>query len=343
MKKKSVLLSVKNTEAVDNYMRMIRNKKYDDEQPYSKEVRSMIEEFSNNEWIVYLGTLDNFDTKNDVFNKIYCVQKDGVLDMKIDQINEDISIMIIRNVGSVEQKFEEVQTCLKYLIDKYEGIVINNPKAMLKGMTKHYLTEIELDELEKIGVVTIPTQIFDNSVTINKIYEEYPEHRENYLIKPVTGELSNSLKCLGDIDEEFLRHKENKVGGWVIQPIQKEIWKGEYQLLFLDKKLIYSQEKNYTNVKDEIPDQKKRIISKYEPSEQEVESGTKLVEYFERFYNLSIDICRIDFMKTDDGRMKLLEFEMVNPGFFIGYMKEHDIAIKNITTSIRKYCENRII
>jgi len=74
-----------------------------------------------------------------------------------------------------------------------------------------------------------------------------------------------------------------------------------------------------------------------------VESGTKLVEYFERFYNLSIDICRIDFMKTDDGRMKLLEFEMVNPGFFIGYMKEHDIAIKNITTSIRKYCENRII
>lgn len=48
--------------------------------------------------------------------------------MKIDQINEDISIMIIRNVGSVEQKFEEVQTCLKYLIDKYEGIVINNPK-----------------------------------------------------------------------------------------------------------------------------------------------------------------------------------------------------------------------
>lgn len=105
MKKKSVLLSVKNTEAVVNYMRMIRNKKYDDEQPYSKEVRSMIEEFSNNEWIVYLGTLDNFDTKNDVFNKIYCVQKDEVLDMKIDQINEDISIMIIRNVGSIEQKF----------------------------------------------------------------------------------------------------------------------------------------------------------------------------------------------------------------------------------------------
>ena len=36
MKKKSVLLSVKNTEVVDNYMRMIRNKKYDDEQPIFK-------------------------------------------------------------------------------------------------------------------------------------------------------------------------------------------------------------------------------------------------------------------------------------------------------------------
>ncbi len=343
MKKKSILLSVKNTEALENYMRMLRNKKYDDEQPYSKEIRSMIEEFSSNEWTVYLATLDNFDTENNVFNKIYCIQDDKMTDMKIDEINNEISVMIIRNVGSVEQKFEKIKTCLEYLIKNYSGIVINNPKAMLKGMTKYYLSEIEPDKLEKIGVVTIPTQIFANTVKIGEIHEKYPEHRESYLIKPVTGELSNSLKCLADIDEEFLRHKEDKVGGWVIQPIQQEIWKGEYQLFFLDKKLIYSQEKIYTNVDEEIPNQKKRTISKYEPTKQEIESATKLVEYFENFYDLSIDICRIDFMKTDDGRMKLLEFEMVNPGFFIGYMEEHDIAIKNITTSIRKYCENRII
>ena len=82
MKKKSILLSVKNTEALENYMRMLRNKKYDDEQPYSKEIRSMIEEFSSNEWTVYLATLDNFDTENNVFNKIYCIQDDKMTDMK---------------------------------------------------------------------------------------------------------------------------------------------------------------------------------------------------------------------------------------------------------------------
>lgn len=37
-----------------------------------------------------------------------------------------------------------------------------------------------------------------------------------------------------DIDEEFLRHKENKVGGWVIQPIQKKYGKANINL-FLDK------------------------------------------------------------------------------------------------------------
>ena len=88
--------------------------------------------------------------------------------------------------------------------------------------------------------------------------------------------------------------------------------------------------------------QKTRIISKYSPSDNEGLSAVKLVEYFEKLYDLKIDICRVDFMKTADGKMKLLEFEMVNPGFFIGYMKEHDLAIKKITKSIREYCERKL-
>ena len=39
-------------------------------------------------------------------------------------------------------------------------------------------------------------------VSFSEICEAYPTNREQYLIKPVTGELSNSLECLSDIDEE---------------------------------------------------------------------------------------------------------------------------------------------
>ena len=31
---------------------------------------------------------------------------------------------------------------------------------------------------------------------------------------------------------------------------------------------------------------------------------------------------------------------MVNPGFFIGYMKEDDATIKHIVKAVREYCEN---
>lgn len=152
MKNKTILIYVKNNEALENYIRMIKNGEYDDKIPYSREVRKMIEEFSENEWKVFLGTIDNFDTKNGIYNQIYSVYEDKLKDMSIDEINRDISFMIIRNLGSVELNFNKIQNCLKYLIEHYKGKVLNNPKAMLKGMTKHYLVEIDPEELEEYGV-----------------------------------------------------------------------------------------------------------------------------------------------------------------------------------------------
>lgn len=45
MKNKSILIAVKDMEQLENYIRMLKNGKFDDEEKYSKEVRSMIEEF----------------------------------------------------------------------------------------------------------------------------------------------------------------------------------------------------------------------------------------------------------------------------------------------------------
>ena len=40
--------------------------------------------------------------------------------------------------------------------------------------------------------------------------------------------------------------------------------------------------------------------------------------------------------------MILLEFEMVNPGFFIGYMEEDNEDKKNIVNKIVEYCTHHI-
>ena len=59
-------------------------------------------------------------------------------------------------------------------------------------------------------------------------------------------------------------------------------------------------------------------------------------------YDLNIDICRIDFIKDDSNKPILLEFEMVNPGFFIGYMEKGDTDIQNIINKLIDYCEKFI-
>ena len=110
-------------------------------------------------------------------------------------------------------------------------------------------------------------------------------------------------------------------------------------MVFLGKELIYSQKKEYENSNTLIPNQKKRILRKYNPTEKEIIIGKELIDYFSKKYDLKIHICRIDFMKDKNEKPILLEFEMVNPGFFIGYMKENDNDIKKITKNIREYCE----
>ena len=47
-------------------------------------------------------------------------------------------------------------------------------------------------------------------------------------------------------------------------------------------------------------------------------------------------------MKDKSGNLILLEFEMVNPGFFIVYMNDNDKDIKNIVEAIRLYCEKNL-
>lgn len=332
---KTVLIYLKNDETITKYKSFL-TKGYKENDTYSHEVKEMINEFINNNWNVYLSSIDNFDEKDNQYKRIYDIKNNNDIVLSIDDANDKVQVMIIRVIGSIEGNFYNIKKHLSYLENNYHGLIINDPKAMIKGMTKHYLKELDEKELKEIKL--IPTDIYDNKVKINQLDKNY-NNKKDYLIKPVSGELSNSLMNLNDVTEEILRYKEKKVLGWVIQPIMKEIWNGEYQMVFLGKELIYSQKKEYENSNTLIPNQKKRILRKYNPTEKEIIIGKELIDYFSKKYDLKIHICRIDFMKDKNEKPILLEFEMVNPGFFIGYMKENDNDIKKITKNIREYCE----
>lgn len=338
---RNVLIHVKNNESLEIFAKMIENQKWEQNIKYSKEVRYMIEEFIENNWNVYLTSIDNFDFNSKMWN-LYNVKEKRFESKDINQVNEKIQYMIIRVIGSVEAKFKLVNDYLDFLIENYEGFTLNNLQSMKKGLTKKYLIEIDPEKLRKIGIKTIPTKIYPNTISAKELLSNY-DKVDDYLIKPITGELSNSLCNLEKVSEEYLRYKENKVGGWVVQPIMSEILDGEYQMSFLNGNLIYSQKKIYSECNDKVPNQKSRTILKYNPTNAEIEIIRKLISYFSNLYNIKIEICRVDFMKDKNNEPRLLEFEMVNPGFFLGYLDEHDEAIKNVTTKIRKYLEEENI
>ncbi len=337
---RSILIHVKNNEVLKQYMDC-QDDNYSTCKSGSKELYYMILAFLKENFNVYLTTIFNFSLKDKSWNGIYHLNSKEYLNMDIKKVNSKIDIMIIRNIGSVEKNFNIIKNYLIFISKHYKGYVLNNPKSMLKGMTKRYLKEIDEEELKKIGIIKIPSYLYSKKVHFSKLKKKFKDI-DNYLIKPITGELSNSLSVLKDIDENFLRYKESKVGGWVIEPIKKEIYNGEYQLVFLRDKLIYSQKKEYLRNGNVLPSQKDRILCKYKPNDKEVNTMLKLISYFKKLYKIDIDICRIDYMKDANDIPILLEFEMVNPGFFIGYMKEDDKDIDYIISNIVNYCKNII-
>lgn len=337
---KTILIHVKNNEQMEKF-REYEKVGYNDEEHYSREIKFMISEFKTNGWNVLLASLDNFNFETNTWDKVYSFADDEYKKVDIDYANENIDVIIVRVLGSVEGNFKNIKMYLEFLLNNYKGLALNNPKAMIKGMTKHYLCEIDPVKLGELGIKTINSRIFDRTVSLEELTKDY-DNLENYIMKPVSGELSNSLSNLSKVDEEFLRNKEDKVLGWVVQPIMKEIYNGEYQMSFLNGEVIFAQRKEYTSKNNGIPNQKERILHKYNPSEKEISIMRSVIEYFKEKYDIEINICRTDFMKDDEGTPILLEFEMVNPGFFIGYMEENDKDIANITSKIRKYCEENI-
>ena len=335
---KTILIHVKNNDTISKFVSCL-HEGYTE--PFSHEVRGLIREFAYNGYKVFLTSIDNFDIKNNRYKRVYDVYDRLNLELDMDIVNRLIDIMIVRSIGSVEGNFSNVKAYLEYLNTHYHGLVINNPKAMLKGMTKEYLTELEEDKLSNIGIKKIPSYIHSYEVSFDELKDRY-SMLDRYIIKPLSGELSNSISNLGNINEEYLRNKEPKVLGWVVQPIMKEVWDGEYQMMFLDKQLVYSRYKEWTDGLGNIPIQKDRVLHKYEPTSHEVLIGQELIDYIEYKYNIESYINRIDYFKDKNGNPILLEYEMVNPGLFIGNYENTDKDVEYIAEKIRKLSENKV-
>lgn len=322
--------------SADRFDAMSDDDKSDVERHKSYELHSLTSEFINQGWHCHWTTLTDVDVTALRHNRVYDVRTGESRSIDNNELNSTIDVVLARILGSVEGNIKAVRAYFEQLQARYTGITINDPASVLYGLRKDYLFKFA-----DAGFESIPTEYFDNTVTYKLLAERYGGEMFRHVIKPVTGELSNSIALLSDVDETVLRRKEHLVGGWLVQPVMDEIWNGEYQLFYVGDSLTHANRKMFARKADSpLPDQAGRKVTQYEPDAKEERFAFDLKRFWTEKLGLRTDIFRVDFMKRDDGTPILLEFETVNPGLFIHYMKPS--ARSNVAKEYETYVSKRL-
>lgn len=277
--------------------------------------------FKYSKWDLFWTCLDFInETDNSII--LYEPVNEKYLTIPLENLNNLIDFTIFKYLGSVESQRDLIIKKLNVLEKFFKGVIINHPDTIRYAIRKDYLLE-----LKKAGFPIIDnTLIYQNTVSYNELVDCIDKSATEYIIKPVTGELANSLSILDEINEDWLRKKESKVGGWIIQPINYDVWNGEYRLVFFGSVCSLGQRKRYLKKEEnqKIPSEKFRVFQPYIPNNTELELALEVRDFWENQLGKKIYTFRFDFIKSNENIMKILEFEAVNPGFGFHVISEKE-------------------
>jgi len=272
--------------------------------------------FENSSWKCYWTCIDyiNYDHRT---IKIFNRSGNDYQTVNIDSLDSVAHFAIFKYLGSVEGQREKILKAINFLETGYKGILINHPTTMKYFITKKYL--IDMAEMEFPNLMK-NTFSFPNTVSYDELSGKVRElggKVNEYIIKSLTGELANSFSLLSSANEDYLRRKEEKLGGWILQPLCPHVWRGEYRLIFFANVCTLGLKKSYVKTDDSqiIPNEKNRTFENYVPTQSELDWATTLRERWEKSKKHKIYYFRLDFVKDDNNNPIMLEFEALNPGF----------------------------
>lgn len=263
-------------------------------------------------WRCYWYVLDPRDIASLHLRGVHDVATGRRVGLSLAGPQRPVDALVARVLGTVEGRRKDLARYLAALRDRFSGVMVNDPPAMLAGLRKDYL-----QILAATGAPVIPTAYFGAGVTYALLADRYRGTLDSHLIKPVTGELGNSVAALDRIDETWLRRKQPLVGGWLVQPVIEAVWAGEYQLQFIGERCVHSDAKAYHAPPGggTVPDQNHRTLHLYEPDPAEITLALRIRRTWRDAAGVQPDVWRMDFFKTADGSPVILELETVNPGF----------------------------
>lgn len=273
-----------------------------------KEVLYLLKSFAEHKWLCYLTTLDWVDTVNFGI-QVKNMENSSIIRLDETALNEQIDLIMVRRLGSVEQQRDKVKSMMEHLDKTYTGVVINPPKTVLYALNKYTY----LEYLGAKGFNVPKTFYRNNDVTHEELMAEFPDS-ENWIVKPTTGECGNSVSVLSKTNPDFFTNKKSKVGGWIVQQKIDDIANGELQLVFTGDHFSHAWRKIYRKAYTPfgVYSQKNEDLkfADYIPTEEELAQSLEILKSL-RETGIDIHIGRIDFIKGNPNT--ILEVEMVNP------------------------------
>jgi len=233
-------------------------------------------------------------------------------------MNEISDIALYRSIGSVELRIFDFQRHLINVKEKYSGIVINNIEAMLFGVRKDYLLFLQNNNFP-----VIPSKGFSRHASLEELKDQmFNENEEENIIKPITGECGNSFYILKDLTNEILDYKRNKVGGWILQPLLKEVLDGEISLIMIGGEVSHAVRKKPSGSDFRVNDRWVDLIYQINPPEEVIGLAKEIYDKWP-FRLLTF---RLDAILSSEG-YKIMEVETVNPGFYQSHIKDSKLPI----------------
>lgn len=228
--------------------------------------------------------------------------------------NEKADVNVIRSVWGYHNNLQSFITFIN------ENNTINNKSLILENISKRKQFELlGANDVEKIDTLFV-----DNIMN-------YHYRGNRIVVKPV---ISASGENTFYIDKAEDLSKVAHLNNIMIQPFLPGIGEGEISVITINRNIRYAI-KRFPGVFTEY--KKPEYISKFDINKDIVENVRKLILIEE--YKKAV-IMRIDFVKDNDERYKVMEVEMVDPDLFIETIPDKKIkqeVYEELTHSVNKF------
>lgn len=120
------------------------------------ENKIMAEFFGNRGWNCFFA--DWIDINSETLQCSYAIHAQTGNILRNIYLYEIADVIVARKIGSVESRIEQFKNYLQELIDNFQGIVINDPKAMIYGMRKDYIFLLQEQKFPVISLVILKSR-----------------------------------------------------------------------------------------------------------------------------------------------------------------------------------------